>query len=108
MIDAQMKTEVAISDVVDTLNELLAADPAAAQELIGTRISVNSAELLDHPSIIFRRGDDRYTMGLIGLINGFFGLHESGFGPIAYEIGEDGKLNKFMQTPATISTGNME
>lgn len=55
----------------EMLNELLAVDRAAIEQLFHTR-AVANASLLDHPTVQVREGADGYpsTVGFLGLLNG--------------------------------------
>ncbi len=81
------KSHVSIDEVIDLLNEALAADPAWMSALIATRIPCTAA-LAEHPSIQvasngeFGLPEGAYVAGVLGLLNGLFGTDERGWGPI--------------------------
>ena len=81
----------AISQAVKVLNEAIESDPIAMNQLINSRVMCNAA-LADHPSIQVGK-DTRYTevwwVGLLGIINGIFGVDENGWGFIEAEVRDD-------------------
>jgi len=65
-------------DAVDLLNEMYALDGAATAALIENRVPCNEA-LLEHPTIQVG-ATNRYGHGLVGLLgvlNGLFGVHNT-------------------------------
>lgn len=94
-----MSDNISIDQVIAILNEAVAADAKAITNLIDHRVPCNR-ELADHPSIqvgwfpkdgsapppgsanVEREGYE-LRMGLLGLINGFFGVREDGWGYIS-------------------------
>ena len=97
-----MKDSITVQDICDLLNWLLDNDPECLKGVINFRQKCNKITL-DHPTIVVRdqEGDEFPTIGIIGLLNGFFGKRESdGFSPICRSIDRDtGRLIKFMVTP---------
>ena len=78
-----MKEQVTIDEVIEVLNEALKLDPYAIQRLAGTRIRCNE-ELADHPTVQVSTGCNvAFEVGLLGIINGLFGVDDRGWGPIA-------------------------
>ena len=87
----EKKFEVTPQGVVDLLNEALRMDKYAISDLISERITVNK-ELAEHPTIqCVETGKKRYEMGLLGFLNGLFGIDEKGFGAIEAVIDEKHK-----------------
>lgn len=85
------KLQVTTHDVVKLLNEAIALDPQAIRTLTNNRVACNAA-LDDHRSIqcvshglkpnpAVPEGAE-YGVGLLGILNGIFGLNEQGRGPI--------------------------
>ena len=94
---------------IEVLNEALAADPKAMQELFLKRVKVNTAELWDHPTIqvgtlpsIDPEAEDDGSIWLrpLGLINGLFGVDDRNWGFIAMDMAEDGLIDKFFRIGA--------
>lgn len=103
---------VSAEQAVKTLNEAFQADPEAIRRMIGSTVTVNE-QIAHHPTIQVGQkkkpgrtmiGPDGIfelpsyetvsTLGVIGLLNGIFGIDENGQGPIA-RIVEDGELKGF-------------
>ncbi len=79
--------------VTDSLNDILQADSIALAALIAYRVPANEA-LSNHPTVqVSQEG-----VGLLGIINGLVGVKENGWGYIAAEFDDDGKLVKFLLT----------
>lgn len=80
-------------EVVDFLNELLKIDSKAINELFNIRIPCNEA-LQDHPTVqVNHKGE----VGILGILNGLFGIQENGQGYIAIELdNESSPINRFL------------
>lgn len=91
-----IRWQVNINDVVNLLNDALKVDPQAVTALINTRVQCNN-ELADHPTIQVGLFDGEYRVGLLGILNGIFGIADDGWGPIAVIIGADGIVTGFQQ-----------
>jgi hypothetical protein len=63
--------------VCSYLNELIALDPAFMSAIVSHRPVCNAA-LAEHPTFQVGMIDGAYCAGLIGLLNGFLGKHETG------------------------------
>ncbi len=95
-----IKLCVTPKEAVDFLNGLLKIDPAAMTRLVFKKTGCNQA-LTDHPTVQVSdgKGFDSVDMeaagyvGLLGIINGMFGVIETGpkkgFGPITAEIDDE-------------------
>jgi hypothetical protein len=57
--------------------------------------------MADHPTIQVRQypGDEYSSVGILGILNGLFGIREDGMGAICMEIEDDGKIISFKLTP---------
>ncbi len=98
------KSFVTLEEVIDLLNELLLIDRGAITNLIDQRVKCNS-ELSNHRTVqttnaqrsfLSERGDD-FFIGVLGLINGIFGIDENGIGPIT--VMYDGhKISEFKRS----------
>lgn len=97
-----LKESVTIGEVCTLLNELLALDPDCIQDLFSYRVPCGS-ELAEHPTVQVLQfdGDSVARLGVLGLLNGFFGIKKDGFGPLCMEM-EKGKVVCFKPTPAEI------
>jgi len=80
-----MKNNVSAQDVCDLLNEILRLDYDCIHNLINHREECNE-NIANHPDIIVT---NESTLGIMGLINGLFGIREDGMGAICYEYDGD-------------------
>ena len=64
-----------IETALRVLNEALAADPVAINELIQHRVVVTSPALIDHPTVQSGEINGEILTGPLGLINGILGEH---------------------------------
>jgi hypothetical protein len=89
------KEFVTPQDVCDLLNEFLKLDYVCAEELIFHHQRCNDA-VASHPTIQVGQyeNDEFPRVGIVGILNGLFGIHEDGMGAICYEI-EGGKILGF-------------
>ena len=109
-----MMNKQCVENAVKVLNEALSADSEALHALYFARVVVND-KLASHPSIqvgpidnnSFYRGQllNRSTeepesnhMGLLGLINGLFGVDDDGYGFITAVCEDDGRIKHFAVT----------
>lgn len=83
-----------IRKTIVLLNELLEKDPVAITELfLGRRVQCNKA-IADHPTVQVLQKDDSFVMGVLGLLNGIFGVDHEGFGYIVAHC-DDGIIKEF-------------
>lgn len=86
---------VDLQNVVDFLNGLLAADRRAIQELISTKVKCNE-KLAFHPTVqVIITGPDKYETGILGVLNGLFGIDEKGESYIMAVFSENNVLKEF-------------
>lgn len=85
-----------VDQMIDYLNELIELDRPAIAALIANRVPCNQA-LADHPTVQVHQQNDGFHVGLLGIINGFFGVNDNGWGPITV-VFEDGNLRGFVRT----------
>jgi hypothetical protein len=72
----------AIDHAIEVLNEALKLDVRALRELFHARVFVNR-DLAHHAKIqVIGKPEEVSTMGVLGLINGLFGVSKSGWGYI--------------------------
>lgn len=89
-----VKDKVTIQETVDFLNELLKTDPVAIASLFSVRMACNKA-LADHETVqVGALSVSYFQVGMIGILNGLFGIDEHRWGHIAGDY-EDGKLLRF-------------
>jgi len=83
-----LKDTISIDDAIKYLNSVMRSDPLAIRALMCIAIPCNEA-LADHPSAQVRNDwEEGYTVTLLGIINGLFGVDEDGWGAIAYRFDE--------------------
>ena len=82
---------VSAEHAVKIMNEAFALNPSAIETLVDSRVSINE-KLANHPTIQAGSDSEVYSLSIIGLLNGIFGIDENGQGPIArlYDISPDG------------------
>jgi hypothetical protein len=94
-----LKQNVSAQEVCDLLNEMLKVDYSCTSALFSHREKCNK-DMADHPTIQVRQyPDDEYSsVGILGILNGLFGIREDGMGAICMEV-EDEKILGFKLTP---------
>lgn len=84
--------------MVEFLNELITIDPTAVNALVNARVECN-AQLAYHPTVQAGVKDDKYQVGLLGILNGFFGAFDFGprvgWGAIQAIVELDGTISGF-------------
>lgn len=90
-----LNQSVSVDQVIDYLNSLVEADKPAVGALFANRVPCNQA-MADHPTAIVYSQNGGWHIGLMGIINGMFGL-DKGLGPIAY-VFDNGDLVGFTRT----------
>lgn len=90
-----IKSKVSIEETVDFLNELLKTDPVTVNSLLSMRTSC-SEKMADHPTVqVGTIGKSTYyIVGLIGIINGLFGVDDDDMGRITADY-KDGQITRF-------------
>lgn len=76
-----MKSVISVDETIDLLNEILNVDPEALNELITGRVSCNVG-LADHPTVQVGLTGDGFEVGMLGFLNGLFGVNNKGYGAI--------------------------
>ena len=79
---------VAPQDVVNLLNEALELDPLAVTRLVNSRVPCND-KLANHPTIQVVMDNKTALVGLMGIINGIFGLDAKGYGRVGFQTRKD-------------------
>lgn len=82
-----------LDSVITYLNELIAIDKPAIAALLANRVPCNEY-LAEHPTVQVSAQHGGYHVGMLGIINGMFGVNRQGFGLIRY-VFEDGELIRF-------------
>jgi hypothetical protein len=92
-----MKKSITVENVCSLMNNLLTLDPECINKLIRTRIKCND-RIANHPTVQISSNPD--SVGIVGILNGFFGVRKDGYGPICVELDTDNKIIKFKKTPS--------
>lgn len=90
---------ISIKHTIDLLNSALISDRNAVEKLVGQRVKCNKT-MAEHPTIqvgTVENQKNKYEVGLLGILNGLFGVDEKGYGPIS-AVFDDDKLIKFVRT----------
>lgn len=85
-----------VDHIIITMNDLLGRDPKAVSALVETRVYCNEA-VADHPTVQVGTDKGKPTVGLLGILNGLCGTMADGTGYIAAEIGDDGRVSRFVR-----------
>jgi hypothetical protein len=95
-----LKESITVQDVCSLLNELLIEDAKCIHDLVNARIICNS-KIADHPTVQVQqyKGEQQAKVGLLGIINGLFGIRDDGMGAICVDIDDDDKIIRFKETP---------
>lgn len=95
-----LKTSITPQDAVDLLNSMVAADQLATHVLVEDRQPCNEL-LAQHPTVQVsgtkrtENDDIKYEVGLLGVINGLFGVDDTGYGAIEANFDAGGNLVGF-------------
>lgn len=109
-----LKESVTVDEAIALLNEALALDPEAMSNLLlRARVNCNKG-LADHPTIQSGKDKGQNNVGLLGILNGMFGVDEDQCGAISAFIdvpgGEDsivaGQVTRFERTPSLRQKGS--
>ena len=92
-----------VDEAIAVLNRIHAADPTVLPALIAYRVPCNRA-VADDPTVqvgtsggrTSKLDDPTFEVGLLGVINGIFGVDEQSWGA---EHDDQGKLTRFARTP---------
>jgi hypothetical protein len=109
-----MERTISVDDAIAFLNEALLSDGNAIAALFKVRVGCN-AELAAHPTLQVCSGplkaDERwgqhglgageFDIGVLGLLNGLFGIDGRGSGFIAARYEDDGSISRFVRTPGS-------
>jgi len=92
-----IKKEITVNNAINCLNEIFKHDPEAVALLVKNRIPCNKA-LAAHESVQVRENcDGKFSVGILGILNGLFGADEKGYGPIAAVCEKDGTITSFQR-----------
>ena len=94
-----MRSQISIDEVISFLNELITLDRQALFQLMTHRITCNES-LAQHPTVQVRDVGGSSIVGMLGILNGMFGVDSSGWGPITMVVDfENPERVSFRRTP---------
>lgn len=102
-----IKQSISKTDVLNLLNELVEIDRDAMLKLLHSRVTFKE-QMRDHPTVQMMIGQDGPSVGLLGILNGLFGVDENGNGPFCAVVDKDGQLIGFFRTDYAIERGLKE
>jgi len=95
---------ITVHGAINFLNKLLELDGNAINKLVGSRVECNEA-LAKHPTVQVQRDGTRtrigkeeaeiFEVGLLGVLNGIFGINEDGFGQIVADFNKNCRIVGF-------------
>ena len=96
-----IREQITIDEAVELLNSAVKADPKAMRNLVEQRMRCN-IDMAEHATIQVYKppGGDVYTVGLLGILNGLFGIDEKGWGVIAAVF--SGEINDRLRKRAMV------
>ena len=95
-----LKSSITVQDVCDLLNEVLKLDSDFLHAITFHREKCNEA-IANHPTLQVHQysPQDPPMAGIIGLLNGMFGIREDdGMGGLCCEIDDNNKIIQFKPT----------
>jgi hypothetical protein len=95
-IKRDLQYEISIDHVLAVLNEAVELDKDAMTALVNARVPCNE-RLADHPTIQVGSFDGITKVGLLGVLNGLFGIASDGWGAIGADFDSNGKVVGFRQ-----------
>lgn len=102
-----IKENLTLDEVIAFLNELIATDKMAVENLISHKVQCND-EMTDHPSVQVEGTNSEYynLVGFLGILNGMFGVlgeeaeDKEGWGAIVavFDGSPDKRLQEFKRS----------
>jgi hypothetical protein len=88
--------KVSLPFVIGFLNKINDLDPSVLPALIAYRVPCNE-ELGEHPTVQTGKTEDGYEVGILGILNGLFGVKKDGWDYIAahYKDKEFKEIERF-------------
>jgi len=85
-----VRKTITVEHALKILNRMLEEDPVATRNLVLTHIQCNE-DLSKDPTIQTRsynipNEEPAYSVGIMGVLNGLFGVDEGGWGPICVDV----------------------
>jgi len=98
-----IKESLKLDETIEFLNDLLKQDAEAVTNLCESRVKCNE-EIANHPTVQVRGYEEKTSVGLLGILNGLFGVHGEeagkfkGYGGIMAIYDNNNKIVKFART----------
>ena len=89
--------KITVDDATEYLNELVELDKLALRALIDLRTPCNE-QLADHPTAQVASTMAGPAIGMLGVLNGLFGVDEHGWGFITAIVSDEDELVEFRKT----------
>jgi hypothetical protein len=103
-----------VDEMIEFLDTLAKMDPVGMGKLIAARVPCNQT-LAEHPTVQvgagreFGKPEEGWMVGVLGILNGFYGRFEGGdwdgAGPIAATLDVYGRCVGFRRTDSVVRTG---
>lgn len=93
-IERSLEPMISVSDALEVLNRVHQADPTVMPALIALRVPCNEA-VADDPTVQVATKDGGFEVGVLGLINGLFGVDDEGIGHIGAFYDDSHQLTHF-------------
>jgi len=95
-----------VDQAIEVLNRIHKTDPTVLPELIFHRVQCNKALADDETVQVGKKEwvveeEDTYEVGILGIINGLFGVDEKSWGFIYANFDDKGTLVDFSKAPIT-------
>jgi hypothetical protein len=89
-----IKESITVDETIEFLNILLLIDQKAIQGLVNARV-ICSEKLASHPTVQVNGDGENYIVGLLGILNGLFGIDKKGYGAIMAITNDVGTILRF-------------
>lgn len=87
------RKSILLSAFIEGLNDFIRIDEPAVRAIMNYRVPCNDT-MANHPTI---QVNAKHEVGMLGLLNGVIGVDQKGWGYLAMEIDDDGKILKFVE-----------
>jgi hypothetical protein len=84
-----------VNEAIEVLNRIHKADPTVLPALIFHRVECNHQVAEDKTVQVGTVSNGGYEVGILGIINGIFGVDENGWGHIYANFDDEGTLVDF-------------
>ena len=91
-----IKQSISVEDAINLLNELLVLDNNAVGALVANRVPCNEG-IAEHYSVQVEKRNGGFNVGLLGILNGLFGVDGDVWGAITSEF-DCGNIIRFRRT----------